>query len=95
MKKVWVRMHPNRGGLMMQMQMLPSLIRLQMMLETRTTRFQTAIRSEEVFGYILLMIKKLTQKKLDVNKVNIKFRGGLLGNFHSRKLDVKQDEYQV
>ncbi|GJX18382.1 putative ribonuclease H-like domain-containing protein [Tanacetum coccineum] len=54
MKKVWVRMHPNRGGLMMQMQRLPSLMRLQMMLETRTTRFQTAIRSEEVFGYILL-----------------------------------------
>ncbi|GJX90873.1 hypothetical protein Tco_0344199 [Tanacetum coccineum] len=53
MKKVWVRMHPNRGGLMMQMQRLPSLMRLQMMLETRTTRFQTAIRSEEVFGYIL------------------------------------------
>ncbi|GJR67406.1 hypothetical protein Tco_0013471 [Tanacetum coccineum] len=95
MKKVWVRMHPNRGGLMMQMQRLPSLMRLQMMLETRTTRFQTTIRSEEVFGYILLMIKKLTQKKLDVNKVNIKFRGGLLGIFHSRKLDVKQDEYQV
>ncbi|GJZ85722.1 hypothetical protein Tco_0651061, partial [Tanacetum coccineum] len=68
MKKVWVRMHPNKGGLMMQMQRLPSLIRLQMMLETRTTRFQAAIRSEEVFGYILLMIKKLTQKKLDVNK---------------------------
>ncbi|GJV63116.1 hypothetical protein Tco_1473944 [Tanacetum coccineum] len=72
-------MHPNRGGLMMQMQRLPSLMRLQMMLETRTTRFQTAIRSEKVFGYILLMIKKLTQKKPDVNKVNIKFRGGLLG----------------
>ncbi|GJS78603.1 hypothetical protein Tco_0728484 [Tanacetum coccineum] len=54
MKKVWVRMHPNRGGLMMQMWRLPSLMRLQMMLETRTTRFQTAIRSEEVFGYILL-----------------------------------------
>ncbi|GJS79703.1 hypothetical protein Tco_0729584 [Tanacetum coccineum] len=65
MKKVWVRMHPNRGGLMMQMQRLPSLMRLQMMLETRTTRFQTAIRSEEVFGYILLVIKKLTLKKLD------------------------------
>ncbi|GKC29471.1 hypothetical protein Tco_1036765 [Tanacetum coccineum] len=63
--KVWVRMHPNRGGLMMQMQRLPSLMRLQMMLETRTTRFQTAIRSEEVFGYILLVIKKLTLKKLD------------------------------
>ncbi|GJS87103.1 hypothetical protein Tco_0769739 [Tanacetum coccineum] len=88
-------MHPNRGGLMMQMQRLPSLMRLQMMLETRTTRFQTAIRSKEVFGYILLMIKKLIQKKLDVNKVNIKFRGGLLRIFHSRKLDVKQDEYQV
>ncbi|GJT52730.1 putative reverse transcriptase domain-containing protein [Tanacetum coccineum] len=73
---------------------LPLLMRLQMMLEIRTTRFQIAIRSEEVFGYILLMIKKLTQKKLDVNKVNIKFRGGLLGIFHSRKLDVKQDEYQ-
>ncbi|GJT01424.1 hypothetical protein Tco_0822593 [Tanacetum coccineum] len=65
MKKVWVRMHPNKGGLMMQMQRLPSLMRLQMMLETRTTRFQTAIRSEEVFGYILLVIKKLTLKKLD------------------------------
>ncbi|GJR46084.1 hypothetical protein Tco_1314187 [Tanacetum coccineum] len=65
MKKVWVRMHPNRGGIMMQMQRLPSLMRLQMMLETRTTRFQTAIRSEEVFGYILLVIKKLTFKKLD------------------------------
>ncbi|GJW32630.1 hypothetical protein Tco_0052662 [Tanacetum coccineum] len=65
MKKVWVRMHPNRGGLMMQMQRLPSLMRLQMMLETRTTRFQTTIRSEEVFGYILLVIKKLTLKKLD------------------------------
>ncbi|GKB16778.1 hypothetical protein Tco_0850701 [Tanacetum coccineum] len=95
MKKVWVRMHPNRGGLMMQMQRLPLLMRLQMILETRTTRFQTAIRSEEVFGYILLMIKKLTQKKLDVNKVNIKFRGRLLRISHSRKLDVKQDEYQV
>ncbi|GJZ06634.1 hypothetical protein Tco_0540427 [Tanacetum coccineum] len=33
--------------------------------ETRTTRFQTAIRSEEVFGYILLVIKKLLMKKLD------------------------------
>ncbi|GJU34831.1 hypothetical protein Tco_1183185 [Tanacetum coccineum] len=65
MKKVWARMHPNRGGLMMQMQRLPSLVRLQMMLETRTTRFQTTIRSEEVFGYILLVIKKLTLKKLD------------------------------
>ncbi|GJR02942.1 hypothetical protein Tco_0525926 [Tanacetum coccineum] len=65
MKKVWVRMHPNRGGLMMQMQRLPSLMRLQMMLETRTTRFQTTIRSEEVFGYILLVTKKLTLKKLD------------------------------
>ncbi|GKB75620.1 hypothetical protein Tco_0942515 [Tanacetum coccineum] len=65
MNKVWVRMHPNRGGLMMQMQRLPSLMRLQMMLETRTTRFQTTIRSEEVFGYILLVIKKLTLKKLD------------------------------
>ncbi|GJY44143.1 hypothetical protein Tco_0432356 [Tanacetum coccineum] len=91
-KKAWVRMHPNRGGLMMQMQRLPSLMRLQMMLETRTTRFQiddadaerlpslmrlqmmletrttgfqTSIRSEEVFGYILLVIKKLTLKKLD------------------------------
>ncbi|GKE22816.1 hypothetical protein Tco_1434328 [Tanacetum coccineum] len=62
MKKVWVRMHPNRGGLMMQMQRLPSLMRLQMMLETRTTRFQTAIRSEEVFGYILLVIKKLLMR---------------------------------
>ncbi|GJU21217.1 hypothetical protein Tco_1154559 [Tanacetum coccineum] len=41
------------------------LMRLQMMLETRTTRFQTVIRSEEVFGYILLVIKKLTLKKLD------------------------------
>ncbi|GKB96074.1 hypothetical protein Tco_0982211, partial [Tanacetum coccineum] len=90
MKKVWVRMHPNMGGLMMQMQRLPSLMRLQMMLETRTTRFQTAIRSEEVFGYILLMIKKLTQKKLDVNKVNIKFRGGLLGIFHSRNLMINK-----
>ncbi|GJX20206.1 hypothetical protein Tco_0222883 [Tanacetum coccineum] len=84
-----------RGGLMMQMQRLPLLTRLQMMLETRTTRFQTAIRSKEVFGYILLKIKKLTQKKLDVSKVNIKFRGGLLRIFHSRKLDVKQDAYQV
>ncbi|GJW99564.1 hypothetical protein Tco_0183478 [Tanacetum coccineum] len=65
MKKVWVRMHPDRGGLMMQMQRIPSLMRLQMMLETRTTRFQTSIRSEEVFGYILLVIKKLTLKKLD------------------------------
>ncbi|GJT38187.1 hypothetical protein Tco_0938052 [Tanacetum coccineum] len=53
MKKVWVRMHPNRRGLMMQMQRLPSLMRLQMMLETRTTRFQTSIRSKVVFGYIL------------------------------------------
>ncbi|GJR67485.1 hypothetical protein Tco_0013550 [Tanacetum coccineum] len=42
MKKVWVRMHPNSGGLMMQMQRLPTLTRLQMMLETRTTRVQTA-----------------------------------------------------
>ncbi|GKD89212.1 hypothetical protein Tco_1364719 [Tanacetum coccineum] len=65
MKKVWVRMHPNRGVLMMQMQRLPSLMRLQMMLETRTTRFQRAIRSEEVFGYILLVINKLLMKKLD------------------------------
>ncbi|GJT58459.1 hypothetical protein Tco_1001992 [Tanacetum coccineum] len=64
-KKVWVRMHPNRGGLMMQKQRLPSLMRLQMMLETRTTRFQTAIRSEEVFGYILMVIKKLLMKKLN------------------------------
>ncbi|GJW49263.1 hypothetical protein Tco_0090614 [Tanacetum coccineum] len=47
-------MHLNRGGVMMQMQRLPSLTRLQMMLETRTTRFQTTFRSEEVFGYILL-----------------------------------------
>ncbi|GJR77648.1 hypothetical protein Tco_0090013 [Tanacetum coccineum] len=53
MKKVWVRMHPNKRGLMMQMQRLPSLMRLQMMLETRTTRFQTSIRSKVVFGYIL------------------------------------------
>ncbi|GKB97297.1 hypothetical protein Tco_0983434 [Tanacetum coccineum] len=65
LQKDFLRMHPNRGGLMMQMQRLPSLMRLQMMLETRTTRFQTAIRSEEVFGYILLVIKKLTLKKLD------------------------------
>ncbi|GKA89099.1 putative reverse transcriptase domain-containing protein [Tanacetum coccineum] len=65
MKKVWVRMHPNRGGLMMQMQRLPSLTRLQMMLETRTTGFQTTIRSKEVFGYILLVIKKHTLKKLN------------------------------
>nr|GEZ96995.1 hypothetical protein [Tanacetum cinerariifolium] len=32
----------KQGGLMMQMQRLPSFMRLQMMLETRTTRFQTA-----------------------------------------------------
>ncbi|GJT20953.1 putative ribonuclease H-like domain-containing protein [Tanacetum coccineum] len=61
-KKVWVRMHPNRGGLMMQMQRLPSLMRLQMMLETRTTRFQTAIRNEESFGYTLL--EELLQFKI-------------------------------
>ncbi|GJY72673.1 hypothetical protein Tco_0476376 [Tanacetum coccineum] len=67
-KKVWVRMHPNRGGLMMQKQRLPSLMRLQMMLETRTTRFQTAIRSEEVFGYILL----------------VAFQGGLLHDHAQR-----------
>ncbi|GKC60218.1 hypothetical protein Tco_1087816, partial [Tanacetum coccineum] len=30
-----------------------------------TSRFQTAIRSGEVFGYILLVIKKLTLKKLN------------------------------
>ncbi|GKE39397.1 hypothetical protein Tco_1462802 [Tanacetum coccineum] len=57
------------------MQRLPSLMRLQMMLETRTTRFQ--IDDAEVTfidetsndarntNNILLVIKKLTLKKLD------------------------------
>ncbi|GKC54694.1 hypothetical protein Tco_1077439 [Tanacetum coccineum] len=53
------------GISILKMQRSPSLMRLQMMLETRTTRFQTTIKSEEVFGYILLVIKKLTLKKLD------------------------------
>ncbi|GJX94131.1 putative reverse transcriptase domain-containing protein [Tanacetum coccineum] len=69
MKKVWVRMHPNRGGLMMQMQRLPLLTRLQMMLETRTTRFQTAIRSEEVLAssswYLRKLMAGVMEKKSD------------------------------
>ncbi|GJY09151.1 putative ribonuclease H-like domain-containing protein [Tanacetum coccineum] len=37
------------------------------------------LRSEEMFGYILLVSKKPLMKKLNILKVNIKFRGGLLG----------------
>ncbi|GJY16953.1 hypothetical protein Tco_0387375 [Tanacetum coccineum] len=59
LQKDFLRMHPNRGGFMMHMQWLQRSKRWMM------TRFQTAIRSEEVFGYILLVIKKLTLKKLD------------------------------
>ncbi|GKD03565.1 hypothetical protein Tco_1178539 [Tanacetum coccineum] len=72
LKTIWLSMHHVIAikhwlfqSKRLLMQRLPSLMRLQMMLETRTTRFQTTIRSEEVFGYILLVIKKLTLKKLD------------------------------
>ncbi|GJW54548.1 hypothetical protein Tco_0098633, partial [Tanacetum coccineum] len=50
------------------MQRLPSLMRLQMMLETRTTRFQTPIRSEEVFGYILLQSYAQLKKLYDTQR---------------------------
>ncbi|GJX74436.1 putative ribonuclease H-like domain-containing protein [Tanacetum coccineum] len=45
----YVDVHPNRGGLMMQMQRLPSLMRLQMMLETKKQQDSTTIRSENVW----------------------------------------------
>ncbi|GJZ96673.1 hypothetical protein Tco_0669007 [Tanacetum coccineum] len=93
MKKVWVRMHPNKGGLMMQMQRLPSLMRLQMMLETRTTRFQTTIRSKDVFGNTSFwgseayIGRLLDDYQVEYHKV---FRGGLLGIFHSRNLMINK-----
>ncbi|GJY46027.1 hypothetical protein Tco_0435090 [Tanacetum coccineum] len=40
---------------------------------------KSKIENEEVFGYILLVIKILILKKLADLEINHKFRGGLLG----------------
>ncbi|GKB37327.1 hypothetical protein Tco_0882269 [Tanacetum coccineum] len=40
---------------------------------------QNNSRINEVFGSIILVIMKLSMKKLEILKINIKFRGGLLG----------------
>ncbi|GJU30232.1 hypothetical protein Tco_1173821 [Tanacetum coccineum] len=43
------------------------------------TSYNHCSRNNEVFGSILLVIMNLSMKKLEILKINIKFRGGLLG----------------